>query len=89
MPESDASPRLTRVEVDLNIRAHGNLARVGFEDANGPLQPGQTVEVYETESGLTGVGTVTQINPTTRLAWLIIDWPGLVTPAAGLEAPHA
>jgi hypothetical protein len=71
------TPALTRVEIDLNIRSHGSHARVGYEDANGPLQPGQTVEVYELETGLTGTGTVTAINPTTRLAWIATDWTKL------------
>lgn len=76
---STSGPSLTRVEIDLNVRARGTQARVGFEDADGPLQPGQTVEVYESETGLTGTGTVTAINTSTRLAWIAVEWPKLRT----------
>lgn len=77
MPDT---PQLTRVEIDPNVRSRGSHARVGYEDADGPLQPGQTVEVYESETGLTGTGTVTAINPTTRLAWIATDWADLQEP---------
>jgi hypothetical protein len=70
----------TRVEIDLNIRARGGMARVGFEDADGPLQPGQTVQVYETETRLTAPGVVNAINPTKRFAWIVVDWKALSAP---------
>lgn len=87
MPEPETTPPATRVEVDLNVRANGGQARVGFEDADGPLQPGQVVEVFESESGLTGVGTVTAINTSTRLAWIAVDWPKLAEPDTKIRAP--
>lgn len=72
-----AEPALTRVEIDPNIRVRGNKARVGYEDADGPLRPGQTVTVFESETGLTGTGVVSEVADVLRLAWIWVDWAGL------------
>ena len=45
----------TRVAIDPNVRVRGNQTYAGFEDADGELAPGDAVEVYEPESGLTGL----------------------------------
>jgi predicted RNA-binding protein len=49
---------VTRVEIDLNVRARGNWTFSGLEDADGPVEVGDIVEVYEAESGLVGPGRV-------------------------------
>lgn len=81
----DPAPPLTRVEIDLNIRSRGNKARVSYEDADGPLTPGQTVTVYETETGLAGTGTVSEADDAKRLAWIDVDWTQL-QPGGALHA---
>ena len=86
MSEPDTTPALTRVGIDPNIRSHGGMARIGYEDADGPLQPGQTVQVHETETGLTGTGTVNATNDTKRLAWIVIDWTQLRTETGATTA---
>jgi hypothetical protein len=73
----DDTRALTRVQIDLNVRSRGNKARVGYEDATGPLQPGQAVEVYESETNLTGTGTVSETDDDLRLAWIDLDWSKL------------
>lgn len=76
---------VTRVEIDPNVRVHGNLGRAGLEDADGPLTVGQDVTVYEPESGLTGPGRVVRIDTDKQLVFLAVQWSEL-RPA---EAPHA
>jgi hypothetical protein len=51
---------MTRVQIDLNVRVRGNATYAGFEDVTGPLAVDQVVEVFEPESGLAGLGRVTE-----------------------------
>lgn len=72
-----AEQRTVRIEIDLNVRVHGNLTRAGLDDADGPLERGQDVTVYESESGLAGPGRVAQIDLVTGLVCLTVDWARL------------
>ena len=69
--------RRTRVEIDLNVRVRGNDTFVGFEDVSGPIAVGETVEVYESESGVSGEGRVTEIDSERQLIYLSVDWASL------------
>jgi hypothetical protein len=75
----------TRVTIDPNVRVRGNGTYAGFEDVDGPMAVGETVEVHEPESGLVGVGRITEIDGTRKLVYLSVDWSSLTdetTPAA-------
>ena len=75
---------MTRVEIDLNVRVRGNGTYAGFEDVQGPLAVGMDVEVYESESGLTGPGRVTEIDAAKELVFLSVEWGALrETPTLG------
>lgn len=67
----------TRVEIDLNVRVRGNDTFVGFEDVYGPLAVGEAVEVFESESGVSGDGRVTQIDGERELVYLSVDWASI------------
>lgn len=67
----------TRVEIDLNVRVRGNDTFVGFEDVHGPITVGEAVEVYESESGVSGEGKVTEIDGERELVYLSVDWSSL------------
>ena len=67
----------TRVEIDLNVRVRGNDTFVGFDDLSGPVSVGELVEVYESESGVSGEGRVTEIDGDRELVYLSVDWPSL------------
>lgn len=69
--------RKTRVEIDPNIRVRGNQTRTGLKHVHGPIAVGFEVTVYESESGIEGVGTITDINHAKRLVWLAVDWASL------------
>lgn len=68
---------LTVVEIDLNIRVRGNQTFAGLEDVTGPLAVGGEVTVRESESGLVGSGTVTDVDAGRRLVYLAVDWASL------------
>jgi len=75
----------TRVTIDPNVRVRGNGTYAGFEDVTGPMAVGETVEVHEPESGLVGVGSITEIDGDRELVYLSVDWSSLTdetTPAA-------
>lgn len=65
---------MVRIEIDPNIRVQHNWTRTGTEYADGPLESGQEVEVYESESGLTGPGRVEEINHINGFVILSVDW---------------
>ena len=67
----------TRVEIDLNVRVRGNGTFVGFDDVSGPVAVGESVEVYESESGVAGEGRVTEIDGDRELIFLSVDWASL------------
>src|SRR5437016_2086023 len=69
--------RRTRVEIDLNVRVRGNDTFVSFEDVSGPIAVGESVEVYESESGVSGEGKVTEIDGDRELVYLSVDWSSL------------
>lgn len=85
--------RQTRITIDPNVRVRGNDTYAGFEDVDGPIAVGETVEVHEAESGLTGSGRVTDIDAERQLVYLSVDWPSLTeegtqstpsTPSSGI-----
>lgn len=67
----------TRVEIDLNVRVRGNDTFVGFDDVSGPIAVGESVEVYESESGVSGDGRITEIDSDRQLVYLSVDWASL------------
>jgi len=69
--------RAVRVLIDLNVRFPDGRTRAGLEDADGPLVSGQTVEVWEAESGVRGPGLVSWIDEAKRLVYLAVDWAQL------------
>ena len=66
-----------RVEIDLNVRVRGNQTFTGFENASGMVAEGDQVEVYESESGLAGPATVSEVDGDKRLIFLTVDWRSL------------
>jgi hypothetical protein len=67
----------TRVEIDPNKRTRHNHTITGLNDADSPLHAGQTVEVFESESGLTGPGRVVSIDLAKELVEIAVDWASL------------
>jgi hypothetical protein len=68
--------------IDPNVRVAGGLTFSGFEDVIGELpDPGDRVVVREPESGITGIGTVTQVNFADHLIYLNVDWSKLAAPS--------
>ncbi|WP_409330378.1 hypothetical protein [Trujillonella humicola] len=74
-----------RIEIDLNVRVRGSGTYAGFEDvvdaAPTDLQPGDEVEVFESEADLVGRGHVTAIDVERQLVYLSVDWASLRPPA--------
>jgi hypothetical protein len=73
---------VTRVEIDLNVRVRGNWTFSGLEDADGPVEVGDIVEVYEVESGLVGPGRVEEVDEASHLIYLSVDWDALAGTAS-------
>lgn len=73
--------RMTRVEIDLNVRIGRGLTFASFDDVKGAdprnLHPGDVVEVYEGESGLHGPARVTELEPLRGLVYLEVPWAEL------------
>jgi hypothetical protein len=67
----------TRVEIDLNVRVRGNDTFVAFDDVSGPIAVGEGVEVFESESGVSGDGRITEIDGDRELVYLSVDWSSL------------
>jgi hypothetical protein len=78
-----------RVAVDLNVRVRGNQTFSGFSDADGMLAPGDAVEVYERETGVSGPGCVTDIDAGNRLIYLLADWQALREPVTAEQRQSA
>lgn len=70
----------TRIEIDLNVRTHGNQSFTRLTNVDGPLYVGQPVEVYESESGIYGPAVVSRIDRRKRLVYLRVDWGALREP---------
>lgn len=64
----------TTAEIDLNVRVRGNQTFTGFEDIAGPVAMFLPVEVIEPESGLRGVGIISDIDQVRRLVYISVDW---------------
>lgn len=71
-----ATPR-TRIAIDPNVRVRGNGTYASFDDVTGAIAVNEPVQVYEPESGLTGEGRVTDIDPERELVYLSVDWASL------------
>jgi hypothetical protein len=71
---------MLRAEIDLNVRTSMNWTFVGFEDVDGPISEAAEVEVYESESGITGRGRIARIDYLRRIAYLEVDWGSLRLP---------
>jgi hypothetical protein len=69
--------RRTRVEIDLNVRVRGNDTFVAFDDVYGPIAVGERIEVFESESGVSGDGRITEIDGNRELVYLSVDWSSL------------
>jgi len=75
----------TRIAIDLNVRVRGGLSYAGYEDASGPVAPGDSVRVYERESGLEGPAQVVEIDSSTKLIYLRVEWAQLRPPVAAID----
>lgn len=71
---------MTRVEIDLNVRVRGNWTYTGLEDADGPVEVGDIVQVFEPESGLEGHGRVEEVDEARQLIYLSVDWASVREP---------
>ncbi len=68
----------TRIAIDPNVRVRGNETYAGFEDVRGKVPDvGVQVEVWEPESGVVGVGKVTEIDQDRQLVYVKVDWTSL------------
>ena len=67
----------TRIAIDPNVRVRQNETYAGFEDVDGLLQIGTTVEVWEPESGIAGHGRITEIDWDRALVYLSVEWASL------------
>lgn len=72
----------SRVEIDLNVRVRGNQTFTGIEDVRGPINVGDPVQVYESESGVVGSGRITEIDRERGIVYLTVDWDSLAVPGA-------
>lgn len=70
---------MTTIVIDLNVRTP-NGTYAGFEDANGPVEVGDVVNVVERESGMFGGALVTGVDENLRLIYLSVAW-GTLTPS--------
>lgn len=68
---------MKRVEIDPNIRVHGQLTYTGFEDCSEPVYENEIVEVYESEAGLHGQGTVWGVDADKEIVYIYVDWKRL------------
>jgi hypothetical protein len=68
-----------RIAIDPNVRVHGNETYAGYEDVTGNsgMVLGETVEVHEPESGICGLGQITELDSEKRLIYLAVDWSSL------------
>lgn len=68
-----------QVEVDPNVRVRGNQTYSCFRHVRGADLPaiGDPVQVVEPESGLTGTGTVTDLDHEAEIIYIRVDWRGL------------
>jgi hypothetical protein len=71
----------TRVAIDLNIRIRGNGTYTGLEDVDGLAVAGEPVEVYEPESGVSGIGCITEVDAVKRIVFLQVNWASLKAPS--------
>jgi hypothetical protein len=71
---------MLRAEIDLNVRTSLNWTFVGFEDVDGPISEAAEVEVYESESGVTGRGRIARIDHLRKIVYLEVDWASLKLP---------
>ncbi len=70
---------MTRVEIDLNVRCGRWQTYSGFEDITGEFPAvGDVVEVFESESGIHGTGTVLELREETETVVLQVFWSDLV-----------
>lgn len=70
-------PMTARVLIDPNVRVRGNQTYAGIEDVEGDVTVGSRVEVYESESGLTGLAVVTEVDYGRGLVYFKVDWETL------------
>jgi hypothetical protein len=71
-----------RVKIDLNIRVRRNWTFVGIEDVDGSIEVGQVVEVFESESGVVGVGQIQEIDVERQIVYLSVEWGSLKQPSS-------
>ena len=66
---------MKRVKVDFSTTVRGGLIRANQRRATpSPLALGEHVEAFDPEEGLSFTGTVTDIDPDGRFAYLRMDW---------------
>ena len=70
-----------RVEIDLNVRSGVDQTYAGFEDVTGDLPSvGDIVDVFESESGLVGIGQVLELRHEARIVVLGVRFSDLTHP---------
>ena len=70
---------MTRLRIDPNVRLGKAATYVGFEDVLTVEVPrcGETVQVVEPDSGLSGLASVARVDTERKLIYLNIDWSKL------------
>lgn len=82
----------TRVEINPNLRVEGDCTIAHLDEDVYGDRPRmlETVEVFESTSGLQGRGWVTEIDEGERTVTLIVDWANLDIPKThSLSTPRA
>lgn len=76
-----------RVHVNLNAITEDGLIRVRESRADGPVERGQLVEIYEPTDEIEGIARVVRINPRTHLMYLDVNWES-IHDLTGILEPH-
>lgn len=70
-------PSLTSAEIDINTRKRGNGSFTAFEDIDGPVAIGATIQVFDPNANVEGRAVVTEINAEHGIVFLSVDWSSL------------
>lgn len=82
----------TRIEINPNLRVDGDCTIASLDDDVYGARPKvlETVEVFESTSGLQGRGWVREIDLDDRTVTLIVDWANLDIPSThSVSTPRA
>ena len=75
---------MKRVKVDFSTTVRGGMIRASQRRASDGLEKGDRVEAYDPAEGMEFVGTVEDLSPDGRFAYLRMDWEqdNVLVPAA-------